>query len=239
MSEPEAIFARCRGAPRRGRRRSPGGASSSPPAARASRSTRCATSATAPAGRMGVALAAEAARRGAEVTLVAANVAVPAPAGSRSSRRRPPPTSPARLLARADADVDRHGRGGRRLPAGRSGSDGKRPKDDATLDDRRSSRPQDVLAELGRRRRPRPGARRLRRRRGRARARARAREARQQAREPLRLQRRISFRHRLRLGGQRGGPDRARTASARSSKRSKEECAVAILDEVATLLRGG
>ena len=40
-------------------------------------------------GRMGVALAAEAARRGAEVTLLAANLAVPAPDGVESSRRRP------------------------------------------------------------------------------------------------------------------------------------------------------
>ena len=47
-------------------------------------------------GRMGVALAEEARRRGADVTLLAANLAVPAPAGSRSWRRRPPPSSPAR-----------------------------------------------------------------------------------------------------------------------------------------------
>ena len=47
-------------------------------------------------GRMGVALAAEARRRGAEVTLLAANLAVPAPAGVEVVRRRPPPTSSAR-----------------------------------------------------------------------------------------------------------------------------------------------
>ena len=37
-------------------------------------------------GRMGLALAGEAARRGAEVTLVAANVSLPAPAGVRGGR---------------------------------------------------------------------------------------------------------------------------------------------------------
>ena len=37
-------------------------------------------------GRMGLALAARAAARGAEVTLVAANVSLPAPAGVRRSR---------------------------------------------------------------------------------------------------------------------------------------------------------
>ena len=47
-------------------------------------------------GRMGVALAEEARRRGGEVTLVAANLAVPAPGESSSSRRRPPQTSSAR-----------------------------------------------------------------------------------------------------------------------------------------------
>ena len=53
----------------------------SPPAAPASRSTRSASSATAPRGRMGMALAAAAAGRGAEVTLIAANVGLPEPAG--------------------------------------------------------------------------------------------------------------------------------------------------------------
>ena len=57
-------------------------------------------------GRMGVALAAEARRRGAEVTLLAANLAVPAPGGSRARRdadRRRPRARGAR--PRADADV--------------------------------------------------------------------------------------------------------------------------------------
>ena len=44
-------------------------------------------------GRMGVALAAEAARRGAEVTLIAANVSLPIPDGVRVVEApRPPPS---------------------------------------------------------------------------------------------------------------------------------------------------
>ena len=66
-----------------GARPGPGraGASWSPPAAPASTSTRCASSATAPRGCQGYALARTAAARGAEVTLVAANVTLPDPAG--------------------------------------------------------------------------------------------------------------------------------------------------------------
>jgi phosphopantothenoylcysteine decarboxylase/phosphopantothenate--cysteine ligase len=55
-------------------------------------------------GRMGVALAAEAARRGAEVTLLAANLAVPAPGGVQVVET---PTAAALLdAARTNADVD-------------------------------------------------------------------------------------------------------------------------------------
>ena len=93
-----------------------GCASSSPPAARASRSTPCASSATARSGRMGFALAEEAAALGAEVTVVAANVAPRAqPARPLRRRRdrgraaRPParPSSPrcdVLLMAAAVAD---------------------------------------------------------------------------------------------------------------------------------------
>src|SRR3954465_9167001 len=55
-------------------------------------------------GRMGVALAAEARRRGAEVTLLAANLAVPAPAGVQVVET---PTAAAMLeAARANPDAD-------------------------------------------------------------------------------------------------------------------------------------
>ena len=51
-------------------------------------------------GRMGIALAEQAARRGAEVTLVAANVSLPAPrAEFGASTSRPPPSSPRRWAA--------------------------------------------------------------------------------------------------------------------------------------------
>ena len=102
-----AIEARARPARASRRARSTGCACSSPPAARASRSTPCATSATARPGRMGFALAAEAARRGAEVTLVAANVALPRRRGVRLRRRRDRrrAAEAARASAFADADV--------------------------------------------------------------------------------------------------------------------------------------
>ena len=59
------------------------GGCSSPPAARRSRSTASATSATDSSGRMGYALGAEALERGAEVTLVSANVRLEPPEGVR------------------------------------------------------------------------------------------------------------------------------------------------------------
>ena len=79
----------------------------SPPAAPGRHSTRSASSATGPPGRQGYALARAAVARGAEVTLVAANVALPDPAGAkvvrvvsagRAARRRcwPPPATPTR-----------------------------------------------------------------------------------------------------------------------------------------------
>ena len=104
MAEPAEIARRAEqllapGTPRRQARRS------SPPAAPASRSTRPASSATARPGRMGVALAEEARRRGAEVVLLAANLAVPAPAGVETI---PTPTAESMLdaaLALADFDI--------------------------------------------------------------------------------------------------------------------------------------
>src|SRR5438094_670280 len=56
-------------------------------------------------GRMGVALAAEAARRGARVTLLAANLAVPAPAGVEVVETPTAADLEREALARADADV--------------------------------------------------------------------------------------------------------------------------------------
>ena len=94
MAEPEEIFAACRSCSRRngslaGKRVlvTAGGTREPVDAVRfvGNRSS----------GRMGVALAEEAQRRGADVTLIASNLAVPPRTASRSSRRRPPPTSSA------------------------------------------------------------------------------------------------------------------------------------------------
>ena len=95
LPDPEALLARVEavlaGGERGATSRAPPGtrpagpgtacASWSPPAAPASRSTRCASSATAPAGGWASPSPRRPPRRGAEVTLVAANVALPAPAG--------------------------------------------------------------------------------------------------------------------------------------------------------------
>ena len=120
---------------------------SSAPAARASRSTPCASSATARSGRMGVALAAEARRRGARRDAARreprrappAGVEVVADADGRRSRARG-----ARARGRRRRRGD--GRRGRRLPPGRADRGTSAPKDgrawklDARADRRRSRR---------------------------------------------------------------------------------------------------
>ena len=104
-------------------------------------------------GRMGVALAAEAAARGADVTLVAANVALDAPAGvSVVDVSRPPPSSRrpprGRFAARRRAA---DGRRRRRLPAGRRRSTTRSRRAGATGWRSSSSPPTDVLAGARRR----------------------------------------------------------------------------------------
>jgi phosphopantothenoylcysteine decarboxylase / phosphopantothenate---cysteine ligase len=235
MSEPETIFERCRELlglreTLRGRRVlvSAGGTREPLDTVRflGNRSS----------GKMGVALAREARRRGADVTLVAANVAVPTPDGVRVVTAPTAEHLAREVLARADADVvlmaaavadyrPSH-------PAG-----GKRPK---------SSEPwtveleptEDVLAELGRRRRKgqvlvgfaadegEPGL-----------ERARAKLANKGGN--LFVYNDVS---RSDIGFDSDenelvliGPGSERTVS----RRSKEDCAVAILDEVETLLEGG
>ena len=71
-------------------------------------------------GRMGFALAEEAARRGAQVTVVAANVALDPPPGVRlDRRRRPPPSSRGLRAGVRRLRRPAHGRRRRRLPAPR------------------------------------------------------------------------------------------------------------------------
>jgi phosphopantothenoylcysteine decarboxylase / phosphopantothenate---cysteine ligase len=149
MSEPEAIFARCRSLlgeteTLSGKRVlvSAGGTREPVDSVRfvGNRSS----------GRMGVALADEARRRGAEVTLVAANLAVPAPPGVEVVPAQTAADVAREVLARADVDVVvmaaavadyRPGK-----PEGR-----KRPKDRETWTIELEPT-DDVLAELGRRR---------------------------------------------------------------------------------------
>ena len=188
-------------------------------------------------GRMGVALAEEARRRGAEVVLLAANLAVPAPAGVETI---PTPTAEAMLdaaLALADVDVallaaavaDYRAGGARsRASARRTASAGRSSSSRRPTSPRRSAsakRPGQVLvafgAEHGR---------------GRPRAQARA-MLDDEERRPRRLQRRLARRHRLR---------RARRTRSCSSRRDGERhgregarsrrIAAAILDEVERLL---
>jgi phosphopantothenoylcysteine decarboxylase/phosphopantothenate--cysteine ligase len=103
-------------------------------------------------GRMGVALAEEARRRGAEVTLLAANLAVPAPAGVTVVETPTAADVEREALSRTDADVIVMAAavGDYRLP---TPSNVKRPKDDApwTLELEPTT---DVLSALGAGRRP-------------------------------------------------------------------------------------
>ena len=103
-------------------------------------------------GRMGAALAAEARRRGADVTLVASNLAVPAPVGVDVVEAPTAEDVARETLARGDADVVVMAAAvADYRPA--SAHDGKRPKDDepwtVTLEPTT-----DVLRELGARRDP-------------------------------------------------------------------------------------
>ena len=191
MAEPADIAARAASSSKRcrtGRSRASG--SSSPPAAPVSRSTPSASSATAPPGRWAWPWPPEAARRGAEVTLVAANVAVPAPRGVEVVETPTAADLEREVLARADADV---------VLMAAAVAD-YRPAE--PIEDKRPKNAQPWTVALeptdgcargagrGRARRPDPG--RLRRRPRGARPRACAREARRQAGNPFRVQRRIS-----------------------------------------------
>ena len=187
-------------------------------------------------GRMGIALAAAAARRGAEVTLIAANVSLPEPAGREPDRRR-------------DRRRARRGGAGRvpRLPrppdGGRSGrlqaARGRARKAQARQRPRAPAR-----ADRGHPRRPRrhprvgPDDRRLRRRNGRGREGASPREAESQGGRPDRPERRLRPGDRVREREQCGDPDRRRS-EADVPIASKEEIAGAILDRVDSTASAG
>ena len=95
-------------------------ACSSAQAGRASRSTRCGSSATAPPAGWASRSPTEARRRGAEVTLLAANLAVPAPRGIEVVETPTAADLEREALARRGRRRRRDGRRRRRLPAGRA-----------------------------------------------------------------------------------------------------------------------
>jgi phosphopantothenoylcysteine decarboxylase / phosphopantothenate---cysteine ligase len=150
MSEPEAIFARClellgADGPLRGRKVlvSAGGTREPLDTVRylGNRSS----------GKMGVALAREASRRGAEVTLVASNLAVPAPEQVELVQAPTARDLAREVLARSDADVVVMAAAvADYRPA--DASSAKRAKDASSWTVELEPT-QDVLAELGRRRR--------------------------------------------------------------------------------------
>ncbi len=153
-------------APRRGPRRWPAATSSSPPAAPASRSTRCGSWATAPRASRGTRFARTAVARGARVTLIAANVALPDPAGV--DLVRVGTTEELRKATLAAAAERRRGGDGRRagrLPAGRvrrhEDQEGRRSGTAPTL--RAGGQPRH-RRRAGRAQAPGPGAGRVRRR---------------------------------------------------------------------------
>ncbi len=234
MSEPEAIFARVRealgeGGPLVGKHVlvSAGGTREPVDTVRfvGNRSS----------GRMGVAIAREAARRGACVTLLAANLAVPAPGGVEVVDTPTAADLAREALARADADVVVMAAAvADYRPA--NPIDGKRAKETGTWTIALEPT-QDVLAELGRRRRPGQilvgfaadaGAEGL----------ARAREKLADKGGNLFVFNDVS---RSDTGFEAEDNEVVLiTASGERlvDKRSKEECAVAILDEVSSLLEG-
>jgi phosphopantothenoylcysteine decarboxylase / phosphopantothenate---cysteine ligase len=187
-------------------------------------------------GKMGVALAAEAARRGAEVTLLAANLAVPPPAGVAVIETPTAADLAREALARADADVVLMAAAvADYRPA--DPARGKRAKDaepwDVTLEPT-----DDVLAELGRRRRD-----------GQILVGFAADEGEhglERAREKLERKGGTFFVFndvvRTDIGfdaDQNEVVVVSRDGERTIPKRDKRQVAVAILDEVATLLRGG
>jgi phosphopantothenoylcysteine decarboxylase / phosphopantothenate---cysteine ligase len=186
-------------------------------------------------GRMGVALAAEASKRGGKVTLVYANGSVPAPGGMEVVNAPTAADVKREMLERADADVIVMAAAVADYRPGKP-EEGKRPK---------SSEPwtitleptEDVLTELGRRRRDGQvlvgfaadvGEAGL----------ARAREKLTNKGGNL-----FVFNDVSRPGVGFDAPDNdvvlvSRRGERRIGRRSKEECAMAILDEIETLLKG-
>ena len=165
-------------------------------------------------GRMGLALAEAAAKRGAEVTLIAANVSRPLPAAIEAVR-----VETTADLARAVGERFPHCHV---LLMAAAPADFRPAETTATKISRTGAAPElhlepteDVLAGVARTPPRRPDADRLRRGDRRRRDRPRAAKARPQGRRRDRVQRRFALGHRLRLRAQRGHGDRARRRAAR------------------------
>ena len=234
MAEPEAIFARClellgASGPLRGKRLlvSAGGTREPLDSVRfvGNRSS----------GKMGVALAREAKRRGARVTLVASNLAVPAPEGVEVVQAPSAADLSREVLERADADVVVMAAAvADYRPSNPIGA--KRPKDTDTWTIELEPT-QDVLAELGQRRRN-----------GQVLVGFAADEGEaglERARTKLTNKRGNLFVYndvsRSDIGFESDWNELVLLTRERErtvSRRSKEECAVAILDEIETLLGG-
>ena len=187
-------------------------------------------------GRMGVALAAAAARRGAAVTLVAANVARPDPAGvERVDVESAAELARAAAEAFAEARRPADGRRGRRLPARGERRGQARPRGLRRARPASSSRPRTCSPALAGRRRGDQTPGRLRRRARRRLRRARPRQARAQGPRRDRRQRRLRPLDRLRLRRQRGDDRRRATEAEAMPRGTKDEIAEAILDRVEAL----
>ena len=235
MSEPADDLRPLPRAARRRRARCAASGWSSAREGRASRSTRSATSATAPPGRWASRSPREARRRGADGDARRVEPRRQPPEASRSCRRRRPPTSPARCSRGTTRTWSSWPRPSpTTAPPNRRTASGRRTRRRGRVDAR---------AHGGRARRAgappaqRPAARRLRRRRGRS--------GLERARDEVGQQGGTSSSTTTYLvltsGSTRTGTSSSlitRAGERAVSKRSKEECAVAILDEVEALLRG-
>jgi phosphopantothenoylcysteine decarboxylase / phosphopantothenate---cysteine ligase len=187
-------------------------------------------------GRMGVALAAEAARRGADVTLVASNLAVPAPHGVEVAEAPTAADLERETLARRDADVVIMAAAVADYRPDRALSDKRRKSDEPwtiTLEPT-----VDILAELARGRRPTQVLVGFAADTGEAGLEA-ARAKRERKAVNLLVFNDVS-RPDIGFDADDNEVTLIRAGGERLiSKRSKDGCAVAILDEIAALLEGG
>ena len=185
-------------------------------------------------GRMGIALAAAAARRGADVTLIAANVSLPEPPGVRRIDVETARSWPSRPAEFPGAPVLPDGGGPSRLP-GKQVAAGKLTRD-ASLD-LHLEPTEDILASLTATANGGPNRRRLRRRSA-ARTSTAQERSWPQERRPDRPKRHLKPRNRLREPRKRRNPDRLNKHRPRPTS-LQGPIADAILDRVSSLREEG